>query len=69
MLFSVEVVSLGAPGYYNKVLRNSGYSDKITHEITTGNIQRKNSNRKRYILWYNPVFILATKVNISSDYL
>ena len=54
---------------YQEVLQNSGYRHTLNYkrpenENNSTNINRVKRNRKRQIIWFNPLFILKTKTKI-----
>ena len=54
--------------YYNKALKESGYKDKIKFQETE-KAQKKQRNRKRKIIWYNPPFCNSVKSNIARKFI
>ena len=50
---------------YEKVLKASGYNDKLVY---TPN-QPKRNNRNRKVIWYNPPFDLQVKTNVAKKFL
>ena len=59
-----------AKGDYQRALQNSEYTHELTFDETrTENATRKNKNRKRNIVWYNPPFSSSLKTNFGHQFL
>ena len=61
-----EVFNAAAP-FYNNILTNCGYSEKIAYEKPNETSNRR--NRGRNIIWYNPPFSKNVKTNVAKHFL
>ena len=54
---------------YNQALRTSGYNGKIQYTENTQASQRRQRNRSRKIIWFNPPFSKNVQTNVEQSFL
>ena len=64
--FNKQVFNAAAP-FYNNILDECGYTEKLTFEKKQYTHERR--NRGRNIIWYNPPFSKNFKTNIAKEFL
>ena len=64
----------GSPSPYHRALQNSDYKHTPSYEhpkydINSANVNKQERNRKRQIIWFNPLFNLKTKTKTGKSFL
>ena len=54
---------------YKEALRDAGFDEDLEYNEEDTSKQRKNNNRKRKVLWFNPPFSQTVKTNVGSRFL
>ena len=62
-----NIFNAAAP-FYNDILKNCGYKNKIKYSPDASSRSR-NKNRSRNIIWYNPPFSKNAKTNVVKTFL
>ena len=55
---------------YQDALERSGFDHKLTYEDNTGIARtKKPRNRKRQVIWFNPLYNKSVSTNVGIDFL
>ena len=55
--------------YYEDALNKSGYKTQLEYKAPPTSINRNSKNRKRKIVWFNPLYNQSVSTNVAQTFL